>query len=86
MTVPGDHGAAASLPTASAEEGTTNGVDRELRDWLRSLAVKSDGAGPRADRAVFSAAAADYLERISADGTLKAALDEIAAAEPDLAG
>lgn len=29
---------------------------------------------------------ADYLERISADGTLKAALNEIATAEPDLAG
>jgi hypothetical protein len=37
--------------------------------------VTGDGAGTRADRAVFSAAAADYLERISADGTLKAALN-----------
>jgi len=62
------------------------GVDRERRDWLRSLAVKGDSAGPRAHEAVLSAAAADHLERIAADGTLKAALDEIAAAEPELAG
>ena len=62
------------------------GVDRELRDWLRSLAKTGDRAGPRADSAVFSTAAADYLERIATDGTLKAALDEIAAAEPELAG
>lgn len=63
-----------------------NGVDRELRDWLRSLAVTGDSVEPRANHAVLSASAADYLERIAADGTLKAALNEIAAAEPELAG
>ena len=63
-----------------------NGVDRELRDWLRGLAVTGDGAGSRADRAEFSTAAADHLERIAADGTLQGALNEIAAAEPELAG
>lgn len=62
-----------------------NGVDRELRDWLRSLAVTSDSAEPR-PRAEISAAAADELERIATNGTLKAALNEIAAAEPELAG
>lgn len=61
-------------------------MDRELRDWLRSLAVTGDGAGPRARDAVLSAAAADYLERIAADGTLKAALNEIEAADRELAG
>lgn len=61
-------------------------MDRELRDWLRSLAVTGDSAGPRTHDAVLSGAAADYLERIVADGTLKAALNEIAAAEPELAG
>lgn len=63
-----------------------NSVDSELRDWLRSLAVTGAGAGPRAHDALLSAAAADYLERIAADGTLKAALNEIGAAEPELAG
>ena len=63
-----------------------NGVDRELRDWMRSLAVTSDSTVPRPRDAVLSPAAADYLERIAADGTLKAALNEIATAEPELAG
>ena len=61
-------------------------VDRELRDWLRSLAVTGEGATTPARGAVLSDAAADHLERISRDGTLKAALDELGAAEPDLAG
>lgn len=55
----------------------------ELRDWLRSLAVT--GAGPRASHPL-SAGGADYLERIAADGTLKAALNEIEAAESELVG
>lgn len=63
-----------------------NSVDRELRDWLRSLAVTTDSAPPSTNDAVLSTAAADYLERIATDGTLKAALNEIAAAEPELAG
>ncbi|MDP9389382.1 MAG: hypothetical protein M3Q48_16060 [Actinomycetota bacterium] len=61
-------------------------MDRELRDWLRSLAVPGEGTAARAHGAVLSEAASDYLERIATDGTLKAALDELAAAEPDLAG
>ncbi len=59
-------------------------VDHELREWLRSLAVDADGPSHPATR--LSDAAADYLERIAADGTLKAALSEIATAEPELAG
>jgi len=35
---------------------------------------------------VLSDTGADQLERIATDGTLKAALDEAATAEPDLAG
>ena len=63
-----------------------NSVNRELRDWLRGLAVTGDSAGPRTHDAVLSGAAADYLERIATDGTFKAALNEIAAADPELAG
>lgn len=86
MTEPADLDAPASSAGMAPRRGTVNGVDRELRDWLRSLAGTGDRAGPRADPAVFSTAGADYLERIATDGTLKAALDEIATAEPDLAG
>jgi len=58
-------------------------VDHELRDWLRSLAVPPPGArslDPLSD------AGAQYLKRIAADGTLKAALDEIGSTEPELTG
>ncbi len=48
--------------------------------------MTGDSAGPRTPDSVLSGAGADYLERIAPDGTLKAALDEIAAAEPELAG
>ena len=58
-------------------------VDRELRDWLRSLVVDVDETHPAAQ---LSNEAGDYLDRIVADGTLKAALNEIATAEPELAG
>jgi len=61
------------------------GTLRKRRDWLRSLAVTGDGAGQRTDDAVFSGAVADDLGRTTADGTLEAALNEIAA-EPELAG
>ncbi len=61
-------------------------VDRELRDWLRSLAGTGEGAAGRAHDAVLSEAGSDYLERIATDGRLRAALDEQAPAEPDLAG
>ena len=59
-----------------------NGVDRELRDWLRSLAGTADSASPPG----LSAEAADVLERMATDVTLRAALNEINAGEPDLAG
>lgn len=59
------------------------GVDRELRDWLRSLAV---APGPGEGEQALSDADASYLERIAGDGTLAAALAEIAATEPELAG
>jgi len=59
-------------------------VDRELRDWIRCLAVDPDGpthpAGPLSDEA------STYVARIGGDGTLKAALDDIAADDPELAG
>lgn len=59
------------------------GVDRELRDWLRSLAGSADRPAARPG---LSAEAAEALERMATDGTLKAALDEIGTGEPDLAG
>ncbi|HET7486643.1 MAG TPA: hypothetical protein VFJ85_01850 [Acidimicrobiales bacterium] len=61
-------------------------MDREVRDWLRSLAVTDARERPSTGQATLSAGGADYIERIATDGTLKAALNEIAAAEPDLAG
>lgn len=44
------------------------------------------GAAERGRDALLSQAGSDYVERIASDGTLAAALDELAAAEPDLAG
>ena len=61
-------------------------VDRDFRDWLRSLAVhRADGEPPRPQHA-FSDEDAAYLVRIARDGTLAAAFAEIAATEPELAG
>lgn len=63
----------------------TGAVDRDLRDWLRSLAATHDGgSSPRQHE--LSDEDAAHLERISRDGTLAAALAEIAATEPDLVG
>lgn len=59
-------------------------VDRDLRDWLRSLAVHHDDGAPPA-RGELSEEGASYLERIARDGTLSAALAEIAATELQLA-
>jgi hypothetical protein len=57
-------------------------VDRDLREWLRGLAAPvAPNGGPG-----ISDEAADYLARIAGDGTLKAALGEIASSEPELAG
>jgi hypothetical protein len=62
------------------------GVNRDLRDWLRSLASPTDDRSPGLPRPAFSDEDAAYLERIATDGTLAAALAEIAAAESELAG
>lgn len=59
-------------------------MDREWRDWLRSLGP-SCGQGPDL-HTELSPEGVDYLTGIASDGTLKAALDEIGASEPDLAG
>lgn len=55
-----------------------------MRDWLRSLAVQ-DGS-PREPKPQITDSGADYLVAIATDGTLAAALAEIAATEPELAG
>lgn len=60
-------------------------VDRDLGDWLRSLAVHPDDGAPDPGRELSDEGAA-YLERIALDGTLSAAMAEIAASEPELAG
>jgi hypothetical protein len=65
-------------------QGHDDGVDHELRAWIKSLARRpSPSHDP--DRYRFSDEAAEYLKRIATDGTLKAALQEIGASEPDLA-
>lgn len=61
-------------------------VDRELRDWLRSLAETPVGASSERPSHQFSDEEAAYLERIATDGSLAAALAEISAADPELAG
>jgi hypothetical protein len=65
--------------------GQDDGVDHELRAWLKGLA-KPTSAVRRKGRPAFSREDAAYLHRIATDGTLKAALQEIGASEPDLAG
>lgn len=66
-------------------QGRDDGVDQELRSWIKSL-VRPSSSGRRKGLPEFSREDADYLRRIATDGTLKAALHEIAASEPDLAG
>lgn len=59
-------------------------MDREWRDWLRSLGPsRPEGADLHQE---LTPEGIEYLLRIASDGTLKAALDEIGASEPDLAG
>ncbi len=65
--------------------GLDDDLNRELKAWIKGLA-KASSAGRRKGRPEFSREDADYLRRIATDGTLKAALQEIAASEPDLAG
>ena len=57
---------------------SSGAVEIRLRSWLRARTENPD--------AVLSGTAADYLERIATDGTLEAALNEIAAPDPELAG
>ena len=59
-------------------------MDREWRDWLRSLGPSGVEAADR--NTDLSAEASDFLVQITTDDTLKAALEEIGASEPDLAG
>lgn len=61
-------------------------MDRELRDWLRSLAVHRADGEPARPPHEFSEEDAAYIVRIAGDGTLAAAFAEIAATEPELAG
>jgi hypothetical protein len=66
------------------DHGSDDGVNYELLAWIKSLAtppLRSDDP----DRYKFSDEATAYLRRIATDGTLKAALQEIGASEPDLA-
>jgi DNA-binding transcriptional MerR regulator len=59
-------------------------VDHELRAWIKSLAARPRRRADGESRQ-FSPEDAAYLRRIVTDGTLKVALHEIAASEPDLA-
>ena len=61
-------------------------MDRELTEWLRSLAVDPEDRASTAWQHDLSDADAGYLERISRDGTLAAALAELSTGEPELAG
>lgn len=63
--------------------GHDDGVDHELRAWIKSLARPSRRA--EGESREFSPEDAAYLKRIATDGTLKAALQEIGVSEPDLA-
>ncbi len=63
-----------------------NGVDRELRDWMRGLAVAATGPGRELTMSWSAAVGPTTSGRMATDGTLKAALNEIAAAETELAG
>jgi hypothetical protein len=57
-------------------------MDRELRDWLRGLAEPRGGRDSRDHPHELSREGAEYLARIATDGTLKAALAELAANDP----
>ena len=61
-------------------------MDRELRDWLRGLAQPSARPGALDHPTKLSQQGSDYLALVATDGTLKAALAELAANELDLAG
>ena len=71
------------MAVALGAHGHNDGVNHELVAWIKSLADRP--ARREGDSREFSAEDAAYLRRIATDGTLKAALQEIAASEPDLA-
>ncbi|MBW3536526.1 MAG: hypothetical protein KY395_01975 [Actinobacteria bacterium] len=60
-------------------------MEAELRDWIKGLA-SPDADSDSAAVQTISREAADYLERIATDGTLKDAFAELAEHEHDLAG
>lgn len=71
------------MGVALGAHGHDDGMNPELVAWIKSLAdrpARREGEGRE-----FSAEDAAYLKRIATDDTLKAALREIAASEPDLA-
>jgi hypothetical protein len=67
-------------------KGQNGWVDQKMREWLRSLATQADDRPVGSKPLQLSDEGAAYLERIAVDGTLAAALAEIAASEPELAG
>lgn len=63
--------------------GPGDAVNHELRAWIKSLAARPTRR--EGESRAFSPEDAAYLRKIATDGTLKAALQEIAAGESDLA-
>lgn len=61
-------------------------MDRELRDWLRSLAEPRSSQDTLDRSNALSEEGVAYLAAVATDGTLKSALAELAASEPELAG
>lgn len=61
-------------------------MDRELRDWLRGLAEPRGCPDTLDHPDELSKEGAAYLARVATDGTLKAALAELSAGEPELDG
>lgn len=68
---------------ALGAHGHDDGVNHELVAWIKSLAARPTRR--EGESREFSPEDAAYLRRIATDGTLKAALQEIGASEPDLA-
>lgn len=59
-------------------------MEADLREWIRGLAAGDTDSTVASQE--ISSEAADYLERIATDGTLKDAFAELAEHEPNLAG
>lgn len=82
--MPGHHNHLTLAVDLRAMFRQTGRMDREWRNWLRSLGPsRIEGVDLETD---LSPEATDYLVKITADGTLKAALEELGATEPDRAG